>query len=279
MIHKKGIFTMTNIKKYKKIVIKVGTSQLFDPVHLNFQETWFESLLADIKMLMAEGCEVFLVTSGSAAIPCQEQGIKYTKLKTLEKQQYSSIGMIDLLKLYENHAKKFGINDISPILLSIDDTENRKKLSSVKEIVQELVAKKLLPVFMHNDILSSAEIRFGDNDRFAAKVASFLKANLLILFSREDGLYSDDPNANSSAKFVKEVYEINNDVESMAKDSAIGTGGMSVKINAAKTALNSGCDVVIMKGSVINPINALDNNAKATYLWSSKESKMRYVLE
>jgi glutamate 5-kinase len=270
---------MINLANYKKIVIKIGTSQLFDPFHTIFQETWFNSLISDIKLQISEGADIYLVASGSIGFPCQHQGLKMHKLKLQEKQIFSSIGITSLLETYNSKCRINGIEGVAPIFMSIDDTENRKKVASVKEIVEEMSSKKLLPIFIHNDILSSAEIRFGDNDRFAAKVAHFMNADLLILFSRVDGLYASDPTKNSNPKFVREVYEINNDIENMAEDSALGTGGMSVKINAVKMAVHSDCDCVIMNGSLVHPLKKLKENVKSTVFWHKKESKMRYILE
>jgi len=267
---------MINLEDSKIIVVKIGVTQLFDARSGVINMSWLSSLVEDIDVYQQQGLRFVLVVSGSYGIGSFQDTINYTKMKLQEKQCYSVIGNHELMKLYENLFSKIN-SKIVPAYITIEDIENRKRFASAKSILSELIQKSYIPIVTENDLVTAAELRFGDSDRLAAKVAHLVNAELLVLFSRVDGLYSEDPNINSEASFFKEIYEITLDVERVAGDSSMGSGGMSAKVAAAKIAINSGINCVIMREGISNPLSKLDIGFKATWFYHSAAGNKKFV--
>ncbi len=269
---------MNNIDNAKRIVIKIGTSQLFDNRSGSINKIWFDSLISDISDYIKAGKEFIIVTSGAFASVSVEENQSLSKLKLADKQLFSVLGSLDLMKFYSDIFAKIG-KKITPLYTTIEDIENRKRFSTAKTILQSIIEKGYIPIVSENDFIASAELRFGDCDRLSAKIAHISDADLLILFSHVDGLFSSDPTIDHNAHFIKTVYDISSDIEKMATDSSMGTGGMSAKVAAAKIALNSNTSCVIMKENIANPLKKLEIGFKSTWFVPNTQNGKKYIVE
>jgi len=267
---------MSYIESAKKIVVKVGSSQIFDE-NDNLKQAWLDSFVEDIAELKKEGKQVIIVTSGAIAFGMQKFNIKRNKLKLIDKQVMSLCGQFELMTKYQTSFLKHNIN-LAQVILTFEDVENRKKLTSTRAVIEKLLEEDIIPVVNENDLIATAEIRFGDNDRLAAKIAQIMNFDLLVLLSKVNGLYSENPEKNPQAKLIKEAYIINQDIETMATDSESGTGGMNAKIIAAKTAFMGGCNVVIANGSFDHPVKTLrQNSSNATWIVKKDDFNRKYI--
>ena len=265
------------IKNAKRVVIKVGGSHIFDNFRKIFEQSWLDSLVSDIVQLKSEGKEVIIVTSGAIIIAAALENADLHKVKLNEKQGLSCIGQVELLKKYSESFAKFGFK-VGQVLLTIEDVENRKRFLSARNVFNYMLSKGVVPIVNENDALATAEIRFGDNDRLAGRVAQISNADLLILLSKANGVYTANPQIEQNVKFVKEVYEVNSDIENMAGDAADCSGGMSAKVVAAKNAMSHGCKVAITNGKVAHPVSRLMNDeTQATWFFENPDSKVKYV--
>ena len=269
---------MISLEESKIVVLKIGATQFFDTKLGLLNLNWLSSVVEDIELYSSQqGAKFVLVVSGAYTISSHHNHqIVSAKMKLQDKQYYSVLGNHELMRIYENLFAKIG-RKIVPAYLTIEDIENRKRFLSAKTILSEMIQKGYIPVIAENDLIASAELRFGDSDRLAAKVAHLVDAELLVLFSRVDGLYSSDPNIDSSANFIKEIYDISFDIERMAGDSSLGSGGMSAKVAAAKIAINSNTNCVIMKEGANNPISKLDIGFKATWFYHNSVGNKKFV--
>ena len=195
---------MINLENSKIVVVKIGVTQLFDTRSGVINMNWLSSLVEDIDTYQQQGVKFVLVVSGSYGIGSFQDSVNSAKMKLQEKQFYSVLGSHELMKVYENLFNKIN-SKIVPAYITIEDIENRKRFTSAKSILKELIKKGCIPIVTENDLITAAELRFGDSDRLAAKVAHLVDAELLVLFSRVDGLYSEDPNVNEEASFYKEI--------------------------------------------------------------------------
>lgn len=234
-----------------RIVIKIGSSLLIRGGEFNF--TWLESLALDIAELINSNIatEVVVVTSGAVAIG-KESLKNYNinkKLSIAEKQAAAAIGQISLMSNYHQIFAKAQLN-VAQILLSATDCNLRKSYQNTCNTIKTLVSNQIIPIINENDSVATEEIKIGDNDRLAARIAQMIDADLLILFSDIDGLYSENPNNNPKANFISVVKKISSQVELMAQgsSSSVGTGGMVTKIIAAKMATANYCNVIITSG-------------------------------
>ncbi|MEI7668775.1 MAG: glutamate 5-kinase [Pseudomonadota bacterium] len=262
--------------KAKQIVIKVGSSILLNE-NGGVNKTWLKAFSQDIEFLKKQGTKITIVTSGAVALGRSSIGILDGKLKLEEKQAAAACGQIKLVEAWREALAKHDIN-IAQILLTIDDSENRKRYINARNTLSTLLANNVIPVINENDTVATMELRVGDNDRLAARVAQMIGADHLILFSDIDGLYTSNPSKNKNAKFINKVEEITPEIEAMAGKSAsnIGTGGMVTKIEAAKIAIAAGCNMVIAKGNILNPLKKLiETNYGTWFIASSNPSNAR----
>jgi|TARA_B100001750_G_C15480800_1_gene585297 glutamate 5-kinase len=259
------------IKKAKRIVIKIGSSLLFDEKEGKFNYDWLRSLASDISRLRKEKKEVILVSSGAILSGKKQLDIKQKNIKLDMKQAISAIGQIHLMQAYQMELKKYKILT-AQVLLTLDDTEQRRRSLNARNTIVNLLNIGAIPIVNENDTTTTTEIRYGDNDRLAARIAQISSADCLILLSNIDGLYKNDPSKNRNAKFIPKVEKINKEIEAMASNtvSAYGSGGMVTKISAAKTAMSSGCHMVISSGKIKNPIKAIINGSKCTWFIPSR---------
>ena len=241
------------INKAKIIVLKIGSSNLVDRKG-RLKEKWLESLVVDIKKLVKKDKNIVIVSSGAIALGQNYLKNKQKKLKLEMSQAIASIGQIHLTNVFRKMFEKSKIK-IGQILISLDDTEQRRRAINAKRTFENLFKLKAIPIVNENDTTATSEIKYGDNDRLAARVAQIIGANVLINLSDVDGLYKSSKNK----RIIKEVKNINDEIYSFVdkKKNIYGSGGMETKLQAAKICMNSGCYMAIANGTRKNPINKL----------------------
>ncbi len=261
------------LKTAQKIVIKIGSSLLIDNSTGLLKQTWLDGLSDDVSALINKGKQVIIVSSGAIALGRVQAGFAKGKLKLEQSQASAAIGQITLAKAYEDAFKIHNIH-VAQILLSLEDSENRKRYLNATNTINTLTSLGFVPIINENDTIATSEIRFGDNDRLAARVASMINADILLLLSDIDGLYTENPQQNPQAKHIPIIKNITQDIENLAGSSGsdYGTGGMVTKILAAKIATSSGCTMLIADGRQTNPISALDTGAKYSVFEAQKVS-------
>jgi len=265
------------IDKAKKIVLKIGSSNLVDKQG-KLKEKWLKSLVADIEKLRKKGKEFVIVSSGAIALGQNHLKVKKKRLKIEMSQALASVGQIHLTNIYKEIFKKKKIN-IGQILISPDDTEQRRRAINIKRTFENLFKLKAIPVVNENDTTATSEIKYGDNDRLAARVAQIISADVLINFSDVNGLYE----SSKTKKIINEVKNINNEIYALAdsKKSVYGSGGMVTKLDAAKICMNSGCYMAIANGKQINPLEKLLKTNICTWFLpkvSSLDARKKWIV-
>ena len=253
------------INKSKKIVIKIGSSILIDEKGKP-KKKWLKKFAQDIKLLIKKKKNVVIVSSGAIALGCEYLKIKKKGLKIDKSQAVASIGQIELMDFYKKVFEKIGIK-ISQILLTLDDTEQRRRSINAKRTIDNLLTMGIVPIVNENDTTATTEIKYGDNDRLASRVSQIINADCLILLSDVDGLYTDNPTKNKKAKLIKTVTEIDEKIKKYASktENLYGSGGMKTKIEAAKICQLAGCYMAIANGNLDNPIKKIIKNKKCTW--------------
>ena len=253
------------IDKFKKIVIKVGSSILVDKIGKP-KKKWLHEFAKDIKFLIKKRKKIVIVSSGSIALGCEYLNIKKNGLKVDKSQAVASIGQIELMNFYKKTFDKNNIK-ISQILLTLDDTERRRRSINARRTIDNLTTMGIVPIVNENDTTATTEIKYGDNDRLAARVSQIISADCLILLSDVDGLYTDNPKKNKKTKLIKTVKEININIKKYATkaENLYGSGGMKTKIDAAKICQLSGCYMVIANGNNRNPIKKIREKKNCTW--------------
>jgi len=253
------------IEKSKKIVIKIGSSILIDEKGKP-KKIWLKNFAKEIKSLIKKKKQIVIVSSGAIALGCEYLGVKKTGLKVDKSQAIASIGQIELMDFYKKIFDKNKLK-ISQILLTLDDTEQRRRSINAKRTIENLLSMGIIPVVNENDTTATTEIKYGDNDRLASRVSQIINADCLILLSDVDGLYNNNPKKNSDSKLIRTVEKIDKNIESYAtkNENFYGTGGMKTKIEAAKICQLAGCYMVIANGKNKNPIKKIINNKKCTW--------------
>ena len=250
------------LKDSKIIVIKIGSSLLIDE-NKKIRKKWLSDFSKDIKDLLDENKKIIIVSSGAIAMGCKKLNLNKKNLKLDKSQAIASIGQIELMNLFTETFLKSKIN-ISQILLTLEDTEQRRRALNAKRTFENLFQLNFVPIVNENDSIATTEIKYGDNDRLASRVAQISGADLLILLSDVNGLYTKNPKLNKNAKLIKEVKNIDNSIEQISSKSISehGTGGMKTKIDAAKICQLSGCIMAIANGLPVRPIKKIlkDNN-------------------
>src|ERR1017187_9652752 len=250
----------------KRIVVKVGSALLVDAEKGRLNRSWLESFAADVARLRKRGQEVILVSSGAIALGRRHLGLTTSKLRLEESQAAAAVGQIRLAHAYKELLDDHGIT-VAQILLTFDDTEVRRRYLNARGTLNTLLALGAVPVINENDTVATAEIRYGDNDRLAARVAQMVGADCLVLLSDIDGLYTANPNVDPDAEFISRVLEISPEIEAMAGGviSGMGSGGMQTKIAAAKIAVGAGCHLCIAKGAFQHPLKRIEEGARCTW--------------
>ena len=253
------------IHNSKKIVIKIGSSILVDEKGKP-KKSWLKEFARDIKLLIKKNKQIVIVSSGAIAMGCEYLEIKKKILKVDKSQAVASIGQIELMDFYKRIFDKNKIK-ISQILLTLDDTEQRRRSINAKRTIDNLLKMGIVPIVNENDTTATTEIKYGDNDRLAARVSQIIGADCLLLLSDVEGLYTDNPKKNKKAQLIKIVREIDEKIKKYANktENYYGSGGMKTKIEAAKICQLAGCYMAIANGNYINPIKKIIENKKCTW--------------
>ena len=261
------------LKNSKIIVIKIGSSLLVDN-NKKIRKKWLSSFAKDIKKLKSKNKKIIIVSSGAIALGCKKMSYDKTNLKLDQSQAVASIGQIELMNLFSQIFSKLKLN-ISQILITLDDTEERRRSINAKRTFENLFQLDYIPVVNENDTIATSEIKYGDNDRLASRVAQITNADTLILLSDVDGLFTKNPKKYKEAKLIKKVNNLNKDIQNIdiKGTTKLGSGGMNTKIEAAKICNVSGCNMVIANGLYLNPISQIDEKNNCTW-FLSKVSKL-----
>jgi len=250
----------------RRIVVKVGSALLVDPQSGRINRVWLESLVEDLLRLRARGQQVILVSSGAIALGRRELRLANGALRLEESQAAAAVGQIRLAHAYKELLEEQGVT-VAQVLLTLEDSERRRRYLNARATLEALLALGALPVINENDTVATAEIRYGDNDRLAARVAQMTGADCLVLLSDVEGLFTADPNKDPNAVFIDTVRHLTPQIEAMAGSSmsAVGSGGMASKILAAKIAVAAGCHLCIAAGHPTHPIRRVEEGARCTW--------------
>ena len=262
----KSTLNKARIAEAKRIVVKIGSVLLVDDNSGTLHNAWLNSLGKDVAALRDRGHEVILVSSGAIALGRRYLRLKPGELKLEEKQAAAAVGMVRLAQSYQETLNQFDLS-VAQILLTLDDSENRRRYLNARSTIMTLLRVGVVPLINENDTIATDEIRFGDNDRLAARVASMVSADLLILLSNINGLYTADPAQDKAAKLVPTVTEITHEIEAMASNTVTSdsSGGMPTKLAAAKQCLGAGCRMIICEGRGMFPFKSLENGGDCTW--------------
>lgn len=249
---------------YRRLVVKVGSSLLVNESG-QLNRHWLQSLADDLAELQQDNHEVLIVSSGAIALGSSVLGINKKRARLPDLQAAAAAGQVQLVHAYQEALGRHRIQ-AAQILLTPEDTENRRRFLNARSTLGRLLDLSVVPIVNENDTVATEEIRYGDNDRLAARVAQLLMADALILLSDVDGLYSADPGANSNARHIPEVRSIGADIIAMAGEtrSDIGSGGMATKVQAARIATHAGCSTIIASGTVNHPLQELAKGGRRT---------------
>jgi glutamate 5-kinase len=258
----------------RRLIVKIGSALLVDEARGDIRRAWLEALVDDIARCRGRGQEVLIVSSGAIAVGRRHLGLTGRALKLEEKQAAAATGQIRLAHAYQEALARHGIT-VAQILLTPDDTEERRRHLNARATLEQLLALGAVPVINENDTVATAEIRFGDNDRLAARVAQMISADTLVLLSDIDGLYTADPRKDLAAEHVPEVGEITPEIEAMAGAAPAGysSGGMVTKLAAARIALAAGCRMAIARGDGLHPLAAIEGGARSTWFLPAAEPR------
>jgi glutamate 5-kinase len=250
----------------RRVVVKIGSALLVERSTGRVNRTWLEALAEDVARLRARGQEVVLVSSGAIALGRRQLGLASGPLKLEESQAAAAVGQIRLAHAWKEVLEQHGFT-VAQVLLTLGDTEQRRRYLNARSTLTTLLKLGSIPVINENDTVATAEIRYGDNDRLAARVAQMVSADCLVLLSDVDGLYTADPTRHPDAQFIPEVPRITPDVEAMAGGSAsdVGSGGMATKVLAAKIAVPAGCHMCVAAGRDAHPLRRVESGGRCTW--------------
>jgi glutamate 5-kinase len=256
----------TPLKGARRVVVKVGSALLVDQQTGRLNRAWLETLVEDLRRLRRRGQQVILVSSGAIALGRRQLRLPDGVLPLEHKQAAAAVGQIRLAHAYKELLEDDQIT-VAQVLLTLQDSEQRRRYLNARATLNALLELGAIPVINENDTVATSEIRYGDNDRLAARVAQMASADCLVLLSDVDGLYSADPNRDPAAEFLPEVRSITPQIEAMAggSASALGSGGMATKIAAARIAVAAGCHMCIAPGNHKHPLKRIEAGARCTW--------------
>ena len=254
------------LNDFRRIVVKVGSALLIDSAAGEVKAAWLSALVDDVAALHKQGKDVLIVSSGSIALGRSRLKLPRGTLKLEESQAAAAVGQIELARIWSEVLGAHGIGT-GQILVTLQDTEERRRYLNARSTIGKLLEWRAVPVINENDTVATNEIRYGDNDRLAARVATMTSADLLILLSDIDGLYTAPPGANPNAKLIPVVERVTADIEAMAgaAESELSRGGMRTKIEAAKIATSSGTHMLIASGKVEHPLKTIADGGRCTW--------------
>jgi glutamate 5-kinase len=264
----------SRLVRARRVVIKVGSALLVERASGRLNRAWLESLATDIAALRERGQEVVLVSSGAIALGRRQLDLTPGRLKLEESQAAAAVGQIRLAHAWKEVLEQHG-STVAQVLLTFGDTEERRRYLNARNTLTTLLRLGAIPVINENDTVATAEIRYGDNDRLAARVAQMVSADCLVLLSDVDGLYTSDPTSDPTAEFIAEVAQITPAIEAMAGGSAsdVGSGGMATKVLAAKIAVAAGCNMCITAGREQHPLQRIEAGDRCTWFVASASPK------
>ncbi len=254
------------LARARRVVVKVGSALLVDGASGRLNRSWLETLVEDVVRLRGQGKDVVLVSSGAIALGRRHLGFPKGPLRLEESQAAAAVGQIRLAHAYKELLEQWDLQ-VAQVLLTLEDSEQRVRYLNARATLNALLERGAVPVINENDTVATAEIRYGDNDRLAARVAQMVSADCVLLLSDIDGLYTADPNRDPQAEFIPLVREITPQIEAMAGGSAseVGRGGMTTKIIAAKIAVAAGAHFCIAAGSPRHPVKRIEQGARCTW--------------
>lgn len=255
-----------DLGRYRRIVVKIGSALLVDGKTGALHRPWLDSLTADLRILSDGGADLLVVSSGAIALGRRRLNLGRRHLKLEQAQAAAAVGQVELAKAWAESLQGQGLT-AAQILLTLGDTELRRRYLNARATLSTLLQIGAVPVINENDTVATSEIRYGDNDRLAARVAAMIGADCLVLLSDVDGLYSAPPADNPDAQFIDHVAVIDERIENMAgaAGSDLSRGGMKTKIEAGKIAVAAGAAMVIASGHGHHPLTAISNGARATW--------------
>jgi glutamate 5-kinase len=258
--------TLPTLTDFRRIVVKVGSSLLIDAEAGRVREDWLASLVEDLALLHRERRDILVVSSGAIALGRSVLKLAKGPLKLEDSQAAAAVGQIALARTWSEALGRHGIG-AGQILVTLGDTEERRRYLNARSTIAKLLEWRAVPVINENDTVATQEIRYGDNDRLAARVATMASADLLVLLSDVDGLYDAPPGQSANAKLVPVVERITPEIEAMAgaAPSVLSRGGMQTKIEAAKIATTGGTHMVIASGRIEHPLRRIAPTAPATW--------------
>ncbi len=268
------------LSKARRVVVKIGSALLVDSETGKLKASWLTTLAQDIAQLRKSGAEVIAVSSGAIALGRRTLGLPKGKLRLEQKQAAAAVGQIALAQAWQ-----FALDTeklvAAQILVTLHDTEERRRYLNARATLSTLLKQGAVPVINENDTVATSEIRYGDNDRLAARVASMMSADCLVLLSDIDGFYSAPPDR-KDAMFIPEIREITRDIEAMAGKpvSGLGSGGMITKIEAAKIAVAAGCNMVIASGHEKHALKRVSDGGRCSWFLASatpKQARKRWI--
>ena len=241
--------------KKKKIVVKIGSSLLANDQNLTLRYAFINGLLSDLAQLKKEGYDIILTSSGSVALGLNMVGKRPEDAGILDKQAAAACGQPLLMNAYRQIASEHNM-DVAQMLVSVGDMEERRRFLNIKNTMLRLFENGILPIINENDSVATRDLRVGDNDRLSAKVAQMVEADLLVILTSVDGLYDRDP-SEPGAKFIAEIDDVSEHLDSTTAISALGSGGMLTKMQAANMAQNAGVETIIAEGIIERPISSV----------------------
>ena len=264
----------SRLSRARRVVVKIGSALLVDAATGRLNRAWLETLAADLAALRKRGQEVILVSSGAIALGRRQLGLAPGRLRLEESQAAAAVGQIRLAHAWKEVLEQHDLA-VAQMLLTFGDTEERRRYLNARNTLETLLKLGAIPVVNENDTVATAEIRYGDNDRLAARVAQMASADCLVLLSDVDGLYTADPTVDANAQFVPEVTRITAAIEAMAggSASAVGTGGMATKVMAGRIALAAGCNMCIAVGHEQHPLDRIEAGARCTWFVAEESPK------
>jgi glutamate 5-kinase len=266
----------------RRIVVKIGSALLVDAERAAPRADWLASVAADIAELRERGAEVLVVSSGAIALARRTLRLTAPRLRLEEKQAAAAVGQIRLAQAWSEALSARGMT-AAQLLLTSEDTEDRRRYLNARATLTTLIGLGCVPVINENDTVATAEIRFGDNDRLAARVAEMVQADVLVLLSDIDGLYTADPRRDPAAAHIPVVGRLTPEIEAMGGEPPPGysSGGMRTKLAAARIATGAGVAMAIAVGGVAHPLRALSDGARCTWFLASPEghtARKRWIL-
>jgi glutamate 5-kinase len=254
------------LREARRLTVKVGSALLVDAKSGRLNRAWLESLGDDLARAAKRGQQLIVVSSGAIALGRRHLDLAAGRLRLEESQAAAAVGQIRLARAWQEILEERGLT-VAQVLLTLEDTEERQRYLNARATLNTLLALGAVPVINENDTVATAEIRYGDNDRLAARVAQMASAECLVLLSDVDGLYSADPGRDPAAQLIAEVRAVDPAIEAMASgpSSGVGSGGMTTKVAAARIALGAGCSLCVASGRRPHPLRAVEDGERCTW--------------